>query len=132
MTQLAASTTNGGANSDSHATPDGSVHVLIIGDAKAPELQAVQHKLPAGAVLVGIGGDQPGLHAFATAAALQQPVPVAPYPAADALPVLSHVGSTLSTGRSPSFFCKKVDSQPTGVLGNLHMQARPCKILQLC
>ena len=56
MTQLAASTANGGAKGDIHATPDRSVHVLIIGDAKAPELQAVQHKLPAGAVLVGIGG----------------------------------------------------------------------------
>jgi hypothetical protein len=56
MTQLAAATANGGARGDIHATPDRSVHVLIIGDAKAPELQAVQHKLPAGAVLVGIGG----------------------------------------------------------------------------
>lgn len=40
------------------------MHVLVIGNPEAPELQAVQQKLPAGAVLVGIGGltsSDPGL-----------------------------------------------------------------------
>jgi hypothetical protein len=53
----AASTTRvpstSGRSNGSHSTP---VIVLVIGNPEAPELQALKQKMPAGAVLLAIGG----------------------------------------------------------------------------